>query len=74
MAIQNLTQSITDKEMNWEYLIKTEKQLKNWFSNKKSSKPNEIAFKDFKDFKGWYDIENIEEEHLSEITFADLPN
>ena len=40
--------------MEWNYLKKSEKQLKNWFSNKKSSKKDNIKFIDFNDFKEWY--------------------
>jgi hypothetical protein len=39
----------------FEYRKKTDKQLRNWFSNKKSSIPNEMGFKDFGEFKDWYD-------------------
>lgn len=65
--------------MKWEYTEKTEKQLKNWFSNKKSSKPEDIEFKNFKDFKIWYDKQNkkcfycdLSEEESQEIVFKGL--
>ena len=41
--------------MKWIYLKKSEKQLKNWFSNKLYSKKIEIDFKDFQSFKKWYE-------------------
>lgn len=40
--------------MKWIYLKKSEKQLKNWYSNKKYSKKVKIDFKDFMSFNKWY--------------------
>ena len=65
--------------MKWEYSKKTEQQLKNWFSNKKSSKLLEIEFNKFKDFKIWYDKKDkkcfycgLTEEASQEIVYKGL--
>lgn len=39
--------------MSWEYRPKTEKQLKDWYSDKVKKEIN--GFIDFEDFKNWYE-------------------
>jgi hypothetical protein len=52
MAIQNLIQSIIDKEMNWEYLIKIEKQLKIGFQTRKVPSQMKLHSKILRTSKG----------------------
>lgn len=65
--------------MKWVYSEKTEKQLKNWFSNKKRSNSKIIEFKNFKEFKIWYDKKDkkcfycgLSEEVSQEIVYKGL--